>query len=65
VTDAIIVRVDLPAEIPASVQGPALLALERTLRAATGLDVRVYKDKMADDLERRRRTIALSPVEVP
>ncbi len=36
-------------EIPLSVQGPFLLQAEKSLRAATGLDVRVVKALMGDD----------------
>lgn len=43
------VVVRFPATIPLAAQGPALLQMERTLRAATGLDVRVTKDLMGDD----------------
>ena len=47
------VIVQLPDEIPSEAQGPALLAFERHLRMLTGLDIRVYKQKMADDSKLR------------
>jgi len=40
--------------VPAEAQGVALLAFEKHLRELTGMDVRVFKDKMGDDLKRRR-----------
>lgn len=40
--------------VPAEAQGVALLAFEKHLRALTGQDVRVFKEKMGDDLKRRR-----------
>jgi hypothetical protein len=40
--------------VPADAQGVALLAFEKHLRALTGQDVRVFKQKMGDDLKRRR-----------
>ena len=43
------VVVKFPPEIPLAIQGPFLLAAEKQLRAATGLDVRVVKDLMGDD----------------
>ena len=49
------VVVKFPAGVPLSVQGPALLAMEKTLRAATRLDVRVVKDLMGDDSKLRVR----------
>lgn len=35
-------------------QGKALLQFEKHLRALTGLDIRVFKDRMADDSKLRR-----------
>lgn len=53
------VVVKFPPEIPLDVQGPVLLNAEKSLRAATGLDVRVVKDLMGDDSKLRvRMTIA-------
>ena len=46
---ALEVVVRFPNEIPLEAQGPALLAMERDLRTATGLDVRVTKDLKGDD----------------
>ena len=48
------VVVKFPHEIPLQAQGPALLKLERTLRAATKLDVRVVKELMGDDSKLRK-----------
>lgn len=41
--------------IPAEVQGASLLAFEKLLRKATGLDVRVFKQRMGDDSKLRVR----------
>ena len=41
--------------IPSEVQGPALMELEKNLRAATQKDCRVFKDKMGDDSKLRIR----------
>lgn len=49
------VVVKFPPEIPLDVQGPVLLAMEKTLRVSTGLDVRVVKDLMGDDSKLRVR----------
>lgn len=43
------VLVKFPSEIPLAIQGPFLLAAEKSLRASTGLDVRVVKDLKGDD----------------
>lgn len=48
------VQVDFGSAIPADVQGPALLALERLLREQYGTPAQVFKATMADDLKRRR-----------
>jgi hypothetical protein len=40
--------------VPVEAQGVALLAFEKHLRDLTGMDVRVFKQKMGDDLKRRR-----------
>lgn len=40
--------------VPTAAQGPALLQMEQSLRAATGLDIRVVKDLMGDDSKLRR-----------
>lgn len=42
-------------DIPLDAQGPALLAMEKALRAATGRDIRVHKDLMGDDSKLRVR----------
>ena len=46
-------------DVPSGVQGTALLALEKHLRL-TGLDIRVFKDKMQDDSKLR---IKMTPQE--
>lgn len=43
------VVVKFPAEITLAVQGPFLLAMEKSLRASTGLDVRIVKELKGDD----------------
>lgn len=48
------VVVKFPPEIPLAIQGPFLLSAEKSLRASTGLDVRVVKDLMGDDSKLRR-----------
>lgn len=40
-------------QIPSEAQGPALLAFEKALRHSTGLDCRVFKDRMGDDSKLR------------
>ena len=47
------VVVKFPKEIPLTIQGPFLLNAEKSLRASTGLDVRVVKDLMGDDSKLR------------
>ena len=49
------VVVKFPKEVPLDAQGRALLLMEKTLRASTGLDVRVVKDLMGDDSRLRVR----------
>jgi hypothetical protein len=39
--------------IGADAQGRALLAMEKFLRTTTGLDVRVFKERMGDDSKLR------------
>lgn len=48
------VLVTFPSSVPTHAQGPSLLLLERTLRASTGLDVRVVKNLMGDDSKLRK-----------
>ena len=43
------VVVKFPKEIPLAKQGAFLLEAEKSLRASTGLDVRVVKDLQGDD----------------
>lgn len=40
--------------VPDDVQAKALFDLERALRAGSGADVRVFKERMADDSALRR-----------
>ncbi|MCR4308107.1 MAG: hypothetical protein NUV80_06120 [Candidatus Berkelbacteria bacterium] len=47
------VTVHFDEEIPE--QGIALLAFEKHLRQLTGMDIRVFKDKMGDDSKIRQR----------
>ncbi len=47
------VVVRFPKEIPLGIQGPFLLNAEKSLRASTGLDVRVVKDLQGDDSKLR------------
>lgn len=49
------VVVRFPPEVPLNVQGPLLLFMEKSLRASTGLDIRVVKDLMGDDSKLRVR----------
>ena len=49
------VKVSFSDDIPADAQGFALLAFEKHLRQLTGLDCRVFKDKMGDDSKLRVR----------
>lgn len=49
---SIVVKFD--EQVPSPAQGIALLAFEAHLRALTGLDCRVFKDKMGDDSKLRR-----------
>ncbi len=49
------VVVKFPKEIPLAIQGPWLLDAEKSLRASTGLDVRVVKDLQGDDSKLRVR----------
>jgi hypothetical protein len=53
--DPLHVLVQFGDEIPSEHQGPALLAFEKALRKSTGLDVRVFKDRMGDDSKLRVR----------
>lgn len=39
--------------VPDDIQAKCMFDFERALRARTGLDVRVYKDRMADDSKLR------------
>ena len=48
------VVVRFPSEVPLAVQGPFLLNAEKSLRASTGLDVRVVKDLQGDDSKLRK-----------
>lgn len=39
--------------IPSEAQGPALLDFEKNLRQLTGMDCRVFKERMGDDSKLR------------
>jgi hypothetical protein len=39
--------------IPTEAQGPALMAFEKNLRQLTGMDCRVFKERMGDDSKLR------------
>ncbi len=54
------VTVTIDDAIPSHIQGIALLEMEKTLRQLTGMDVRVFKDKMGDDSKLR---IRMTPAE--
>lgn len=54
------VVVKFPEGVPSEAQGKALLAFEKHLRQLTGLDCRVFKDKMKDDSKLR---IMMTPAE--
>lgn len=56
----LIVTVTLDDRIPGMAQAKALLAFEQHLRALTGLDCRVMKQKMGDDSKLR---MAMTPEE--
>lgn len=45
-------------QIPPGAQGQALLDLEKGLRKYTGLDVRVFKERMGDDSKLRVKMTA-------
>lgn len=47
------VVVKIPDEVPSEVQGPALLEFEKALRKLSGMDIRVFKNKMGDDSKLR------------
>jgi hypothetical protein len=46
--------------VPTSAQGPALLAFEKHLRQITGMDCRVFKERLGDDSKLR---IKMTPIE--
>lgn len=46
------VLVSFGGEVPQEVQGPALMDFEKSLRRS-GLDIRVFKDRMGDDSKLR------------
>ena len=48
------VVIKFPQEVSLSIQGPFLLNAEKSLRASTGLDVRVVKDLQGDDSKLRK-----------
>lgn len=49
----VIVNVKVSGELPDDIQAKALFDFEVALRNASGLDVRVLKDRMADDSKLR------------
>ena len=48
------VTVKFDGELPSLDQGRALLAFEKHLRELTGLDCRVFKERMEDDSKLRK-----------
>jgi hypothetical protein len=54
------VVVKFPEGVPSEAQGPSLLEFERNLRKLTGLDCRVFKERMGDDSKLR---IKMTPAE--
>lgn len=49
----ITVTVTFDGDVPAHAQSKAMMAFERELRILTGLDIRVFKELMADDSKLR------------
>lgn len=47
------VIVDFQSGIPDDIQAKCLFDFERSLRVSSGLDVRVFKERMADDSKLR------------
>lgn len=47
-------------DVPQEIQGTALMQLEKTLRTLSGLDCRVFKERMDDDSKLRR---SMTPAE--
>ncbi len=45
----ITVTVQFDGDVPAQAQSKAMMDFERTLRILSGLDIRVFKDRMEDD----------------
>jgi len=54
------VTVRFDEKIPQEAQGEALMTFEKKLRALTGMDIRVFKDRMGDDSKLR---IKMTPAE--
>jgi hypothetical protein len=50
----ITVTVTFDGDVPALAQSKAMMDFERHLRVLTGLDIRVFKDRMEDDSKLRR-----------
>lgn len=50
----IAVTVKFDGDVPSSAQSKAMMDFERQLRTMTNLDIRVFKDLMADDSQLRR-----------
>ena len=50
----ITVTVQFDGDVPAHAQSKAMMDFERQLRILSGLDIRVFKDRMEDDSKLRR-----------
>ncbi len=50
----ITVTVQFDGDVPALAQSKAMMDFERQLRILSGLDIRVFKDRMEDDSKLRR-----------
>ena len=48
------VIVDFGSGIPSDIQGVVMLAMEKTLRKETGMDIEVFKQTREDDSKLRR-----------
>lgn len=49
----ITVTVKFDGEVPSTAQAQAMMAFEKQLRILTGMDIRVFKERMADDSKLR------------
>ncbi len=50
----ITVTVTFDGDVPATAQSKAMMDFERQLRILSGLDIRVFKERMEDDSKLRR-----------